>query len=157
MFVNVLVPLRSGFSNSSSDEEHTFIAGIPPILQACRESRTEAMKWYKPTFQNFNANNIAYFDRSIDSIYVSSHGSFNQQATFFKDLDRDIAALERITISDIDLLVSITRSDDPSTTDFVPQRMADFNRRIRLNTLEEIIILHGEESFLPIFQCQKTL
>ena len=58
------------FSSNPLQGEHEFMADFPVQLHVCQESRTEALKTYKLSFDTNKASHPTYFDFDHDILYV---------------------------------------------------------------------------------------
>ncbi|KAI1437210.1 hypothetical protein GGR50DRAFT_120135 [Xylaria sp. CBS 124048] len=85
------------------DQEHdrcTTAASLPPVLQACRESRSEASKLYKRSFGTVSHEPRIYFCREMDILYLPRPPfmGYDDSSRSFADVIRDTDGIVNLAI-----------------------------------------------------------
>jgi hypothetical protein len=78
---------------------HIFVADQPPLLYTCHESRQEALRWYRRSFNKSRlAKNGVYFNPQIDTLYISKHSTCHQRNYFIQQNSRHMRSVKYLAI-----------------------------------------------------------
>ncbi|KAI1161057.1 hypothetical protein F5B18DRAFT_463654 [Nemania serpens] len=78
-------------SYDPEEDRFTTTAPVPDVLQACHESRSEAVRLYKKSFGTRSHEPRIYFNREIDTLYIPRPPfmGYDDSSRSFADLFRD--------------------------------------------------------------------
>lgn len=87
-------------SYDPEEDRFTSTAPVPAVLQACHESRSEALRLYKKSFGTMSHEPRIYFHRELDTLYIPRPPfmGYDDSSRSFADLIRDTDLIVHLAI-----------------------------------------------------------